>query len=188
MIENNLHRKKQYSRMIIRKSFLELLESKPLNKITVKDICEKANVNRTTFYSNYYDIYDLLSTIEGELYEKITNAIRNPNDLSNSIIVLEKICLTISENPDICRVLFGENGNKDFISKIMYLPYGIIEKQWKEQLKSKDSKTLGYIYEYVASGSVGVIKKWVENDFQDSPQEIALLLNNLTKKTRNINN
>ncbi len=52
-------RRSAYSKRAIRESLLALMQDKPLNKITVREICERADVNRSTFYAYYEDIYDL---------------------------------------------------------------------------------------------------------------------------------
>ncbi|HCA30580.1 MAG TPA: TetR/AcrR family transcriptional regulator, partial [Ruminococcaceae bacterium] len=59
-------RKTRYTRMVLQDSLLELMKNKPISKITIKELCETADINRTTFYAHYRDQYDLLRTIEGE--------------------------------------------------------------------------------------------------------------------------
>ena len=49
----------KYTKMIIEKSFVELLKVKQLNKITVKELCDLSEINRSTFYKYYDDIFDL---------------------------------------------------------------------------------------------------------------------------------
>lgn len=56
--------------MMIRESLYHLLEKKHLSEITVKEICEGAEINRATFYRNYLDIYDLYEKLEEELTER----------------------------------------------------------------------------------------------------------------------
>ena len=48
------------TKMLIRKAFTSLLSQKPIQSISVKELCELAGINRGTFYSHYTDIYDLL--------------------------------------------------------------------------------------------------------------------------------
>ena len=64
-IKNN--RRSQLSRELIQNAFLALLKEQDLKKISVRSICEKAGINRTTFYKYYLDVYDLLEKIEGDL-------------------------------------------------------------------------------------------------------------------------
>ncbi len=53
--------------MLIRGAFTDLLRQKPIQNITIKELCERAGINRGTFYSHYTDIYDLRDNIEDEM-------------------------------------------------------------------------------------------------------------------------
>lgn len=66
-----LDRRTAYTRMVIKESLYKLLEKKHLSEITVKELCAQADINRTTFYRNYMDIYDLYEQLEEELTEQV---------------------------------------------------------------------------------------------------------------------
>ena len=53
----------------IRQAFTKLLREKPIQRIAVKELCQEAGVNRSTFYAHYQDIYDLLTKIEEDMLE-----------------------------------------------------------------------------------------------------------------------
>ena len=53
----------RYTKNAIKEAFLSCLEEKPVNQITVKEICERAQLNRATFYAHYRDCYDLLGSL-----------------------------------------------------------------------------------------------------------------------------
>lgn len=53
----------KYTKMVLKKALLELMQHKPVNKITVKEICERAELNRATFYAHYSDCFDLLESM-----------------------------------------------------------------------------------------------------------------------------
>lgn len=65
-----LDRRTAYTRMVIRDALYDLLKTKHLDEITVKELCEKADINRATFYRNYLDLYDLFEKLEEELTRK----------------------------------------------------------------------------------------------------------------------
>ena len=54
-----LDARKRYTQMILKQSFLKLLKEKPVNKITVKELCELSQINRATFYTHYSDCFAL---------------------------------------------------------------------------------------------------------------------------------
>ena len=84
----------RYTKMIIKVNFIELLGKKPINKITVKEICDLAEINRATFYKYYMDAYDLMDKIEEEILEEL-QSIMQPSiheGISKTVVrMLEKI-------------------------------------------------------------------------------------------------
>ena len=60
----------------IEKAFIELLQTKELNEISVSDICKRAGLNRTTFYANYTDIYGLADAIRDKLESEVSDLYR----------------------------------------------------------------------------------------------------------------
>ncbi|MCD8130947.1 MAG: TetR/AcrR family transcriptional regulator [Lachnospiraceae bacterium] len=73
----------------ITNAFLELRSRRPLEKITVKELCEKAMINKSTFYSHYTDVYDLSEQLENEVVESVLSNLTMPSDLKTSEFVNE---------------------------------------------------------------------------------------------------
>ena len=67
----------RYTKMVITQSFIKLLGKKPLSRITVKEICEAAELNRATFYKHYLDVYDLLDKMEAQFLEELSSVLRS---------------------------------------------------------------------------------------------------------------
>lgn len=65
----------------IKNAFIELRSKKALEKITVKELCESARINKSTFYAHYKDIYDLSDAMEAEVVESIAKSIQHPEYL-----------------------------------------------------------------------------------------------------------
>ena len=72
MVEN---RRVMMTKRLLKESIFELMKKKPLNKITIKELCENADVNRTTFYKYYGDQYSLVKEAEDELLEKTSESV-----------------------------------------------------------------------------------------------------------------
>ena len=69
------------TRRSITNAFLELRTKKPLEKITVKELCEKAEVSKATFYLHYKDIYDLSDVLQNNIIDEIMTFITDPRDM-----------------------------------------------------------------------------------------------------------
>lgn len=59
-MSERLDRRKRYTRKVLKESLISLLKDKPISSVTVKEICELADINRSTFYTHYNDQFDLL--------------------------------------------------------------------------------------------------------------------------------
>ena len=66
------------TRRSIINAFIELRSAKNIEKITVKELAEKACINKATFYQHYHDIYDLSGQLEDELIRNVINSIPDP--------------------------------------------------------------------------------------------------------------
>ena len=101
MESEKMNRKRSYSRMVIRQALLDILKATPLSKVTVTDICKRADVNRTTFYANYEDIYDLLRSIVQELHDEIQQVLVQYKRI-DGLAYYNALLDTIRDNWDVC--------------------------------------------------------------------------------------
>lgn len=92
----------------IRDAFLSLRKNKPIEKITVKELCENALINKTTFYLHYQSIYDLSEAIENELIESCFANIRDEDIKHPDKMVLE-FYRSFSEQRELFRLLFSND-------------------------------------------------------------------------------
>lgn len=177
-------RRVKYTKMVLRESLITLMQRKPVSRISIKELCEEADVNRATFYAHYADQFDLLQKIQSDFIDDIKSYLDNfalevgETDL---LQMITKICEYIAQNGELCRVLLGSNGNADFQTNVMRIISQRIVFEWVKK-KRVDGVTAEYIYTYVATGSVGVIRKWLSDPHPKSPGEIAELITRLANK------
>ena len=93
----------------IRNAFIELRSGKPLEKITVKELCQLAYINKSTFYSHYEDIYALSDALELETVASITNSISRSYEYSaeNLDVFTRELCLAFSAHTSLINILFS---------------------------------------------------------------------------------
>ena len=80
--------RKRYTQMVLKQSFLKLLKEKPVNKITVKEVCALAQLNRATFYAHYSDCFALMESIENELIDAFEKSLRYVNSFDVTVHTL----------------------------------------------------------------------------------------------------
>ncbi|HBM80736.1 MAG: TetR-like C-terminal domain-containing protein [Clostridiales bacterium] len=178
MQEKKKDRRVKYTMMVIKNSFVKILKQKPISKITIKEICEDADINRATFYAHYSDQYDLLHQIENNLIDDI-NRYLNSYGIENKwevpIEMLEKILEYIKENSELFDMLLNSNGDIQFqqeITKVIgnqqLLPTNV-----SNSLSKADAE---YIFLFFANGCIGVIKKWLKDGMKKPIKEMAELM------------
>jgi AcrR family transcriptional regulator len=178
MKSDKTDRRIKYTKMVLKQALVNLLKTKPISKITVKEICEEADINRATFYSHYTDQYDLLKQIENELTEDINQYISSYPFNDNESEYLQMMCKIfeyIKENSELCSVLLGENGDREFQKDIMQIVQKQCISEWttKRTIKKLDAE---YIYSFITIGCIGMIQKWLEDDMKKSAHDMAEIL------------
>ncbi len=176
-----LDRRKKYTRMVLKESLMKLLKEKPISAITIKEICEGADINRSTFYSHYSDQHDLLYQIEEEIIQDMNQTLKKYNKDDEALQMTEKILEYIVVNSDTCNTLFGENGDATFQKRVMIIAHDHTVGHWIS-VNNMDPKILEYISLFAISGSIQVIQSWLKNGMDKSPKEMADIINRLTKK------
>ena len=181
-------RRVRYTKMVLKDSFISLLEKKDISQITVKEICENADINRATFYSHYTDVYDLLKKIESELLENVNvyllqlyHKVKKVDEAE----LTEKIFAYIKENAKLCRLLLSERGDLSFQKKIMILVYDKIINDLTDNsnISREDAE---YVYSFAITGCVGLVQKWLDEDMKKSPRFMAGMVLKLTLGLINI--
>jgi AcrR family transcriptional regulator len=175
-----MDRRARYTRMVLKQSLLELMRDRPISKISVKELCEKADVNRTTFYAHYKDIDELLKQIEDELFETVRTSLENGlGEESVSAMVMD-ILSGLKENEELCKVLFSAYGDKDCLEKMLRFAHDKTIAAWRRLSPSVSDAQMDKLYLFFSSGSVAVIRQWVLTGMQESPANIALFIDRLS--------
>ncbi|QNU68130.1 TetR/AcrR family transcriptional regulator [Ruminiclostridium herbifermentans] len=182
MNNGKVDRRVKYTKMVLKESLINLLEQKDISQISIKEICEVADINRATFYSHYNDQYDLLRKIEDELLNNINEhimAFGQKNSEMNAILLAEKTFEYIKENAKLCKLLLSERGDFSFQKKLMMLVYDLIISELTDNTKiSKEDAE--YIYSFTITGCVGIVQKWLDDDLKKPPYFMAEIIINLT--------
>lgn len=104
----------------IKNAFMELRSKKPLEKITVKELCALACINKSTFYAHYEDIYALSDTLETETVASVLKSIPHAQTYSfeNLDVVTRELCLAFISHISLINVLFSGKGQSYLTNKL----------------------------------------------------------------------
>lgn len=172
-------RRVRRTKQLIKQSLIELMHEKSFKEITVKDITERADLNRGTFYLHYVDIYDLLSKIEDETLQAIEEMMldyRCKINMPSCYELLDELFSYIEDNRDLFEVLLHSQSEGIFLNKLQYL----IKTMGLDLMNMiyKDTSRPHYCYflSFVLNGVLGVTEQWFNNGMDMSSTEMATMI------------
>jgi AcrR family transcriptional regulator len=172
-------RRTRQTKAALTQSLLTLLRERPLNRITVKELCALADVNRSTFYAHYTDTAELLRQIQEEFFAELLASLRRYDTLEATRELVSEIVGRIPGHIDLCRVLFSDYGDRAFLRRVMYIAHDQSLEAWGRHSPDAQKAQLELMYAFVANGSVGLLEAWIRGGLREDPQEIAGLINHL---------
>ena len=173
------------TKQLLRRAFTQLLLEKPIQNITVRELCEKAQVNRGTFYLHYKDVFDLLDQIEKELLAGLETALQKYQAAElqkKPSLVFADVFQYAKDNADMVQILLGENGDLNFVNQVKELVREKCLKDWLELFQLRDSRGFDAYCAFIVSGSLGLVTYWLENDMKESPEELARICEEIMLK------
>lgn len=180
-LNEKIDRRKRYTRHALKEALVALLKEKSISSITVKELCEMADINRSTFYGHYTDPYDLLEKISEEVVDDMYKTLNqyNFNEEEEALQMTEKILEYAAEKSDLCQVLLSGSADTTFKRQVMELTQRIIMKDYMKIMNVQEEIS-SYLPLLVLSGSIDAIENWLVHGQQESPKEMALLIHRFT--------
>lgn len=167
MAVNMLDRRVRRTRRMLKDGLAQLLKEKPFSEITARNITDRMDLNRATFYLHYKSTFELLQDLEEDLLEEVQKMIdeeRAENSEPDSLAGLfEKMIDFVVDNHGICETLFLNNASSDFTGKLRDFVYRNGEEFLGKRHPEADPKIVGYALSYMALGLVGLMMHWLES-------------------------
>jgi AcrR family transcriptional regulator len=185
-------RRKARTKRLLRAALLEAVEEKGLDKVTVKDLCDRADINRGTFYLHYRDVYDMVERTTEDILRGLREnlAPANPHDLiayaakdephPGFVAVLEYL----AGHADFLRMMLGPKGDPSFPLKLK----GLWRAYFFEKIMARhaDNRRMlvppDYFVAFLLSAQLGILQHWLDTGMRHSPQELALFITRIVSK------
>lgn len=160
------------TRTLLKNALVKLMQERHISKISVRSLCEVADINRSTFYVHYTDPYDLLSKVEQEVLENLNKYLEKQDfnyTCPISVQVLTRILDYFKENVELFKALLSKNCDFAFQKDILELAH-VISSQIPQTL---DAKKQEYIKTFCLAGAISILQKWLQEGMEDSSQQMA---------------
>lgn len=146
------------------KAFLELYASKPIERISVREITARAGYNRATFYIYYANVYDLREDVEAGLIDEFHDAVaRLGGGESTGSVGFDEFMAHMSEvftsQMPAMAVFLGPHGDPGFIDRLKLELWPTFHKVFAIDLKDMDDAQRGYAREFYTSGILAVMRR-----------------------------
>ena len=167
----------RYTQGVLKQALLSFLQEKPINKITVKEVCERAELNRATFYAHYSDCFALLESIEEDLLEAFQQSLKLVDSFDVTALI-EAIYTMIEQQQEACRVLIFQNVCPNVLRRMISLARGKSIAYWKRHLHHITEAELEMLYTHLSNGLMHVV---VEGYEKYSREEVVRFVNRIVQ-------
>lgn len=178
-IDFSADRRVRKTKRALRQSLFKLIEEKSINQITVTELTDLADVNRSTFYLYYSDVPDMMEKIQNEIYDIVNRTAINKvsefssaDDFYNYIVGILRLC---KENYEIFRFVTRNECNNGLAQRIQLSVRNVVPDSAKGF--SHDDPRY-YLTTFALSGAVAVILDWINDGVLISCEELAEFLAN----------
>ena len=161
----------------LRESLIKLVSSKPLSAVTVSELTEDADVNRSTFYFHYQDVNAMIKEMEDSFISDFSIALDALEQKSHDFITIMIRCLEM--HMDLCRILLGSNGDMAFVEKMKSIVETKCSRIWKDAVPEMSDQDAAALDSFLIGGVLSTVQAWVLDDNRTDASSVALVLNRL---------
>lgn len=166
----------RFTRHVLQDTVIKLLQTQPLQSISVKEVCQRAGINRSTFYSYYDNIQDLVTDIENETLTWLDHAIATAfkttlrADLEP---VITSICQYAADNKDRVQILLSLKTDPQFQRRLISIILDYSNWQSRAQSEGADPILANMRLLFCITGGLGLVQSWVDDGVSATPEAIA---------------
>lgn len=164
--EKKLDRRVVKTKKAIRNAFAKLISEKDINKITIKDIADTADINRKTFYNYYSGVYEIIEEIEKEIvgeFEDLLGGIDLKTTLRDPSVLFSRLTEKLNDNLEFYGYLMkASSGRNLFVNKD-----GKLDRCVRNAFASQmdiDEQTIAVMTDFILSGMLVVYHRWFNSD------------------------
>ena len=171
----------------VRRAFIEIVNEKGLERLSMSDIARRAGINRGTLYLHYTNKYDLLRGLEDEALDRLAGilfaplpegGVSAPGDLVPDDAILEALRY-VRDEQDFFKVLVSPGGDTEFVERIKeMIGRSIFDEIRQSGLRQASDPDIPdeYVREIVLGGVRAAIRRWLETGAQEPARLIARLI------------
>ena len=166
----------------IRRSFEDMICEMDYEQITVKELTDRAMINRKTFYNYYSGVHQVIEEIESDIltsYERLLGTVEFKKSMSAPYTLFERFSRLINVDPEFFGYLLSMNGNINLITRIMTLLKDKTRETMISQLEIDEYKA-DIMIDFVLSGMLSVYQHWFVSDRSVPLEEVSDIISRMS--------
>ena len=168
-MEKREDRRITMTKRMLKDALIEMLKETDIYHVSIRELCQRADVNRTTFYKYYGNQFDLLDDMENDLLRLIETTIAEDKEKSASTI--EKLLAFFERDIAFIRLLINSNVDTEFPKKLFSLP--VVANTIGIMMASVPRVRYEYVNRFVLFGTFEMLRYWLNKEDRESPKEMA---------------
>lgn len=171
-MEKREDRRVTMTKRLLKDALIELLREHSIYQISIRELCQRADVNRTTFYKYYGSQFDLLSDMENDIIAFVDSTVAK-NEASPERII-EALCDFLEDNLEFARLIITNNIDSTFPQKLFSSEVlrGIVCKNYGQY----DAAEMEYLYNFITGGAFRMLCIWLNKTEREPPEKLARLI------------
>ena len=177
--------KNRKTKQLIQRSFIQILENKSFDTITIGDITKTAQINRGTFYLHYEDKFDLLDHIEQQLFRDLGDHIDKLQSLYSPASTFEKgqeqlasaLFNSIKIHAPLLNIFLSNHGRAGFHFRFRdaFSEKVRLNLEKNEHIHASLKAPMDYLLSFITSAFLGLMEQWIQNGMDKTPEEMTAL-------------
>ncbi len=177
--EKKMDLRSQVTVKMICDALMSLLnEGKKLSDISVTEVCEKAQINRATFYKHFKGIEEAYKEIEDNLLAFVLDIVKS-NAEKRSKLVPDELFDFLDKNGNVALVILSGVGRDSLLDRIFDEVKSLYFSSL--QFSEKEKEHAETLYSFLFGGSKELVYRWLKEGKKESPKEISAAIENLAK-------
>lgn len=161
------------------KSLISLLTSKSITEIDVSELCEKAGINRTTFYKHYASLYHLLDELIVQFFKRIETLFLSLSSGENTTSKVAYLLKYLKQNREFVTIIMNNNSFSSISERLIQLNFicNLINSNFQYRKNAYVSED--YYVDFIISGWIAAIRRWVNENCDLDVNTLARLLTSI---------
>lgn len=165
----------RYTRQVITDAFLQLLRQKPVERITVKEVCALAQINRSTFYRQYKDCFDLMEQLEQRGLELLEELLQATQAQGTEATMTSLLC-ALRDNDSLFGIMARQNQDERFLYAMVGRCFRYMNTRQGNMAPAADETQQNMRNAFLAAGVGGIIQYWLRSGMQTEPGQVAAVI------------